>query len=520
MSEISRRNFLKGAAVAGAAVAGSAALAGCSSGGSAASGDWMPKSWDYETDVVVVGYGGAGMWSSLVAADEGGSEVVILEKAPVEGGGNSRINNGEWTVIKDEKLFRDYCVAFGHGLIEEDMIDAYIGEATKHTDYADKYGMTYEVAEKALAGTIPEYWFLDDGAYAGIIGVASFVAQIFESSIQAWTEDAVEGMIAGTALEGASPDAAASVVGGAFNTFAWEVALWAVLCVIALWAFSVVGSVVQYGGFRVRRRENRIEVEHGLLQRSFHGVDVDRVQTVVIKQSFVRRLIGYCELSVGKIDSLSTEDSNAQSSSVRGLVIHPFVKVSRVPEILDGVLPEFSHVPEETVRPAAVALRRAIVRRSVIRGVSFWLFVVAVAAYAGFVYTAASGMVVVDPGLFSIVQIAFFVYCGFFILMFALNVIDAVLWYKRSAMGCNRVFMSMTNGGLSVKTSIIPRKKIQYGFIRTNPFQRMAHVAIVNARPAAGVGGTTEALWDVSEEDAAAWIEWIRPRTESSVTER
>ncbi|WP_276683806.1 PH domain-containing protein [Slackia piriformis] len=355
---------------------------------------------------------------------------------------------------------------------------------------------------------------------AGIIGVASFVAQIFESSIQAWTEDAVEGMIAGTALEGASPDAAASVVGGAFNTFAWEVALWAVLCVIALWAFSVVGSVVQYGGFRVRRRENRIEVEHGLLQRSFHGVDVDRVQTVVIKQSFVRCLIGYCELSVGKIDSLSTEDSNAQSSSVRGLVIHPFVKVSRVPEILDGVLPEFSHVPEETVRPAAVALRRAIVRRSVIRSVSFWLFVVAVAAYAGFVYTAASGMVVVDPGLFSIVQIAFFVYCGFFILMFALNVIDAVLWYKRSAMGCNRVFMSMTNGGLSVKTSIIPRKKIQYGFIRTNPFQRMAHVAIVNARTAAGVGGTTEALWDVSEEDAAAWIEWIRPRTESSVTER
>ena len=77
---------------------------------------------DYETDVVVVGYGGAGMWSSLVAADEGGSEVVILEKAPVEGGGNSRINNGEWTVIKDEKLFRDYCVAFGHEMCIRDRI--------------------------------------------------------------------------------------------------------------------------------------------------------------------------------------------------------------------------------------------------------------------------------------------------------------------------------------------------------------------------------------------------------------
>ena len=162
MSEgLSRRNFLKSAAVAGAALAGSAALAGCASGGTgsaaAPSGDWLPSSWDYETDVVVIGYGGAGMWSSLVAADEGGSEVIVLEKAPVEGGGNSRINNGEWTVIKDEKLFRDYCIAFGHGLIEEDMIDAYIAEASRHTEYADKYGMTYEVAEQALAGTIPEY---------------------------------------------------------------------------------------------------------------------------------------------------------------------------------------------------------------------------------------------------------------------------------------------------------------------------------------------------------------------------
>ena len=52
------------------------------------------------------------------------------------------------------------------------MIDAYIAEATQHTDYADKYGMTYEVAEQALAGTIPEYWFLDDGKYAGCIGVS------------------------------------------------------------------------------------------------------------------------------------------------------------------------------------------------------------------------------------------------------------------------------------------------------------------------------------------------------------
>ena len=150
---VSRRSFLKGAGVAAAAVAGSAALAGCASGSTgAASGDWLPKSWDYECDLLVIGYGGAGMWASLIGADECGQEVIVLEKAPVEGGGNSRINNGEWTVIKDADKFKAYCTAFSQGQMEEKMIDAYIAEAERHTEYADKYGMTYEVAEQALAG--------------------------------------------------------------------------------------------------------------------------------------------------------------------------------------------------------------------------------------------------------------------------------------------------------------------------------------------------------------------------------
>ena len=115
---VSRRSFLKGAGVAAAAVAGSAALAGCASGSTgAASGDWLPKSWDYECDLLVIGYGGAGMWASLIGADECGQEVIVLEKAPVEGGGNSRINNGEWTIVEesDKERFKKYIKAFTHG---------------------------------------------------------------------------------------------------------------------------------------------------------------------------------------------------------------------------------------------------------------------------------------------------------------------------------------------------------------------------------------------------------------------
>jgi succinate dehydrogenase/fumarate reductase flavoprotein subunit len=51
----------------------------------------MPHIWDVEADVVVVGFGAAGMAASVTAHDLG-AKVVILEKAP-EGqeGGNTRV---------------------------------------------------------------------------------------------------------------------------------------------------------------------------------------------------------------------------------------------------------------------------------------------------------------------------------------------------------------------------------------------------------------------------------------------
>ena len=346
---------------------------------------------------------------------------------------------------------------------------------------------------------------------AGIIGLAGTLAQFFESNIEAW----VEGAMAGVSADASLPAQGAAALGGLFGSFAWQVALWAVVSVLALWAFSVIGTIVQYGGFKVRRREGRIEVEHGLLQRTFHGIDVDRVQTVVVKESFVRRMFGYCELSVGKIDS-AVQDSQDGVSQARGMVIHPFVKTSRVPDLVGGLLPEFADMPEQTVRPAPVALRRAIVRKGVIRSTVFWLMVGAILGRIGLEAGLRSGALAIDAGMLALCETAFAAAVALFIIAFALNVVDAVLWHRSSALGYDSSFMSITNGGLSKTTAVFPRKKIQFGYVKTNPFQRAAHVAIVNARTAAGVGGITEQLWDVPEEEAARWLEWVRPRTVAS----
>src|ERR1051326_4989893 len=51
----------------------------------------VPRHWDVEADVVVVGFGAAGV-AAAVTAHELGATVVILEKAPEgEEGGNTRV---------------------------------------------------------------------------------------------------------------------------------------------------------------------------------------------------------------------------------------------------------------------------------------------------------------------------------------------------------------------------------------------------------------------------------------------
>lgn len=291
------------------------------------------------------------------------------------------------------------------------------------------------------------------------------------------------------------------------------VALSAISVFLFVWVISVAATCVSFGGFRACRRGSRIEVERGLLQHQFQGIDIDRVQSVTIKQTFIRRLMGYCELSVGKVDTLADSgDSSQRSASLQeGVVIHPFVKVNRVPEIIRGVIPEYADAPQNAISLAPVALRRAIIRRGIIQGFGFWLAVVLMTTQALMYFIAGyfeADFVTALPYV-DMVAIVGYVLA---VVLFAIDVAGAVMWARESSFAVNQWFMQINNGGLSRQSVCFPRAKIQFGYVRANPLQRRAKTATINARTAAGVGGTTVRLIDVSEEDALTWLAWLKPR--------
>lgn len=93
---MNRRDFLKGGAVLGGAAALSA-LAGCAPAPSSGSGGeatgWMPETWDYEADLIVVGAGAAGNAAAIEATDRGLS-VIVIEALSQLMGSSSLCNGG------------------------------------------------------------------------------------------------------------------------------------------------------------------------------------------------------------------------------------------------------------------------------------------------------------------------------------------------------------------------------------------------------------------------------------------
>lgn len=290
------------------------------------------------------------------------------------------------------------------------------------------------------------------------------------------------------------------------------------LCLAMTWVTYLVGVCLSYGGFQARRRGGRIEVERGLITHVFNGIDVDRIQSVHIHQTFFQRLMRCCSVSYGRIGVASGEESSSSSSQSETdkLVVHPFLPIAEAWNVVQGLTPEYAHAPVASTPMPKVALRRAIARRAMLKGVGFWFAVVLLllcAAVFAADATAARGHAQLG-GLVAAMLIPGLLLCA---AIAAIEVVGAFLWHRRSAFGFDGSGTIVVNGGYSTDTVIVPRKKMQYACLRTNPLQRHAGVATVLVCTAAGVRGRDERLIDVPIAEASAWLDWAQPEGDLAV---
>lgn len=146
---ITRRHFVKGAVVAGGAAA-STVLGGCQPNAGPAN---MPKKWNKEADVVIVGAGGTGL-TAAVEAGEAGSSVIVLEKAPIAGGTTSLsgaiIQAAGTTYQKEAGVENDtpeahykYWMQAAEGIADPDLVKVLADNAPGNIEWMVAHGLKY-----------------------------------------------------------------------------------------------------------------------------------------------------------------------------------------------------------------------------------------------------------------------------------------------------------------------------------------------------------------------------------------
>ena len=189
--ELSRRSFIASAGAASALAAAGATAALADEAGTLASGDassqpWMPETWDYETDVVVVGTGSI-ISAALRCYDEG-LDVLVLEKHPTFFGGTTALSGGGLlcpnnTLAKEagapeipRQLLKDYFISCAEGQSSEELIDMILDNCSDAADYLNNecgYKWTsFGVADNLAYNIYYPYPELED-EYANVHGWVS-----------------------------------------------------------------------------------------------------------------------------------------------------------------------------------------------------------------------------------------------------------------------------------------------------------------------------------------------------------
>jgi succinate dehydrogenase/fumarate reductase flavoprotein subunit len=101
----------------------------------------VPSKWDVEADVVVCGFGAAGM-ATAVTAHEAGAKVVLLEKAPQgKHGGNTRVAGQGYLNVSSVTKAEQYLTALcGEFKVPEVMVKVWAEEMARNNDWLASLG--------------------------------------------------------------------------------------------------------------------------------------------------------------------------------------------------------------------------------------------------------------------------------------------------------------------------------------------------------------------------------------------
>ncbi len=238
------------------------------------------------------------------------------------------------------------------------------------------------------------------------------------------------------------------------------------------WVVALIGTMVKFARFTVKKTEREIIISRGLLEKRQITIPLNRIQAVRISENILRQPFGLCSVSL-----ISAGGSVRNTEGSRVLLL-PAVKKVQVATILEKHLPILA-----TTKPFNKPPKRSL-PRYLLRG-SLMVVPLVIAAIAIFKLW----------GLWSI-------------MLFVFSSAWSYVIFKDAGWSIEGQQLNIQYRGFIKHTLLMKKKNIQSLSYKDSFFQRRKNLATMTSLIKSGMGAIGGTIVDIEKEDAKEIYHW------------
>lgn len=259
----------------------------------------------------------------------------------------------------------------------------------------------------------------------------------------------------------------------------WIVTTIVIVLIIASVGFGIARTFLKYGKYEISSDQDRIYITKGVLDETAFSIAKEKVQAIEIKQSILKRLLGFAEVKLTSAGSLSLGEETHEINS-----LYPFLPVGRAYDMVSEILPAYE-VTQKMKRLPKKSLWVRVFSPS-------WIWMIASAALYYF-----------KPAVLGIEQAWWIISAALLMVIVAARWLD----FLHTQYILNDRFIQLKTGSLTTSLFVSKRDKVIEVKVTRNIFQKwigLASIETINrAKPIQHNG-----IKDVPVEFAGLFYKW------------
>ncbi|WP_019156414.1 PH domain-containing protein [Robertmurraya massiliosenegalensis] len=249
---------------------------------------------------------------------------------------------------------------------------------------------------------------------------------------------------------------------------------------VLAWLVAVLGMLLKYGNFTLKKVDDDLIVTRGLLEKRQLTIPLKRIQGIRISENLIRQPLGYASVFIESAGG-SVGDTDGASANIL-----PFIKKNRIREIIENNIPGYIFTDEITPAPKR-ALKRYLFR----------------------------GTIIVVPIL--VIFLFFFQLWGLLtLILLPIFAGWAYLCYRDAGWKQEDNQLKLSFRTIGKNTVLMQRNKIQSLSMKESVFQKKEDLASVEATIMSGFAGAGGRVVDLEEEEVLQIYHWYSRNEKSA----